>query len=152
MSVPIPHADDALQKLLSGVDRSGGPNACWPWVRFTDKHGYGRVWVGSRTDGSLQKIGTHVLAYRLTFGDPPADKPYILHTCDNPSCCNPNHLWTGTQADNLADMAAKRRGGGSRRTHCPQGHPYDEANTRVTNGKRYCRTCSQLQSHHRKEG
>lgn len=152
--MPIPHADIALQRLLEGVDRSGGPDACWPWVRVSDKHGYGRLWIGSRTDGSLQRIGAHVLAYRLTHGDPPPDKPCILHTCDNPPCCNPKHLWAGTQADNNADSAKKGRtvgGKGRRPTHCPAGHPYDEANTRTTNGKRYCRACSRLHSHHRKD-
>jgi hypothetical protein len=83
----------------------------------------------------------HVLAYRLAFGHPPPDKPCILHVCDNPSCCNPAHLWAGTAADNNVDMARKGRHGGSKKTHCAQGHPYDEANTIIDGGWRRCRAC-----------
>ncbi len=54
---------------------------------------------------------------------------------------NPAHLFLGTRSDNVADMLAKGRGVLQRRTHCPQGHPYDDANTLVSKGRRYCRTC-----------
>ena len=104
---PKPRSLEA--RLHDGVDRSGGPDACWPWTLCTNEYGYGLLRVGSLVDGSRRMARVHVLAYRLAFGDPPPDKPCILHTCDNPPCCNPSHLFTGTVADNNADMVAKGR-------------------------------------------
>lgn len=51
-------------------------------------------------------IKSHRMAYALTNGPPEND---VLHRCDNRPCCNPAHLWDGTQADNMADMVAKGR-------------------------------------------
>jgi len=129
------------ERFHSGVDRSSGPDVCWPWMRAVNRQGYGEISVGSRTDGSRTLLRAHVLAYRLAFGDPPPDKPCILHSCDNPPCCNPRHLWAGTKADNIRDSVRKGRHRNSKRTHCPAGHPYDESNTYVYRGQRICKAC-----------
>lgn len=97
-----------LERLWAGVDRSAGPNGCWTWTGLRDRHGYGHISVGRR------KESTHRLAYRLAVGVIP-DGLNVLHRCDNPPCCNPAHLFVGTQATNLRDMAAKQRSG-QRRT------------------------------------
>jgi predicted sulfurtransferase len=64
-------------------------------------HGYGRFWTGTR----------YVLAHRMAASAADLDpKVKVCHRCDNPICCNPAHLFLGTQADNLSDMWRKARG------------------------------------------
>lgn len=81
----------------------GEPDECWEWRRAR-KDGYGWLWVG---DGQCDRA--HRVAWLLTNGEIPADLPHVLHHCDNPPCCNPEHLFVGTNADNVADMCAKAR-------------------------------------------
>jgi HNH endonuclease len=66
----------------------------------------------------------------------------VCHACDNPRCCNPAHLFLGTQLDNLLDMISKGRNVNASKTDCPQGHPYDEANTYRDKRGRHCRACN----------
>jgi hypothetical protein len=97
------------QRLDHYIDKSGGPDACWPWTASTNT-GYGQMTWKRKPDRA------HRLMWVLHHGPIPPDKPHILHRCDNPPCCNPAHLWAGTNADNIADMVAKKRarGGGQR--------------------------------------
>jgi hypothetical protein len=76
--------------------------SCWIWTASTDRDGYGHMWV----DGKL--IPTHRLAYLLFVGDI-QNNFYVLHSCDNPICVNPNHLFLGSQTDNMQDMIKKNR-------------------------------------------
>jgi len=89
----------------SKVDRSGGPDACHPWIAGRNKPGgYGHIRL-SRTVLAL----AHRVGWQLIHGPIPAEQ-LVLHTCDNPPCQNPRHWFLGTQADNVADMEAKGRG------------------------------------------
>lgn len=88
----------------SCVDRSGGPGACHPWMRSRDSCGYG---IAPRTTEDRSRKA-HRTAWLLVNGPIP-DGMQVLHSCDNPPCCNVSHLFLGVHADNMADMAAKCR-------------------------------------------
>jgi hypothetical protein len=89
------------------VDRSGGPDACWPWRGALDKDGYGHFtrYYSDKTYKSYR--ATHLA---LEFANKPlAPRQLALHTCDNVSCCNPAHLYGGTHRQNMADMVQQGR-------------------------------------------
>jgi len=91
-------------RLWEKVDTSGGFAECWPFTgRIVHEFGYGRL------SYKHKQISAHRLAWETTHGAIP-DGLWVLHSCDNPPCCNPGHLFLGTVADNQRDMAQKGRG------------------------------------------
>lgn len=78
---------------------------CVEWTGATSEKGYGKIGRGRSGEGQLL---THRAAYELACGPIP-DGLNVLHRCDNPPCCNVEHLFLGTTAGNAADMAAKGR-------------------------------------------
>lgn len=72
------------------------------WMGQRDSFGYGRIKVGGK------KLYTHRLAYELKHGPIPKGAQ-VLHRCDNPPCCNDEHLFLGTNKDNSDDKVAKGR-------------------------------------------
>lgn len=96
--------------LWSKVDKKG-ENECWPWLAYKNKDGYGRVQINE------WQFYAHRVIYNLAFPgviDIKApkltdEKGFLLHTCDNPSCCNPKHLWVGNHRDNMEDKVKKNR-------------------------------------------
>lgn len=95
------------ERFWSKVDVRG-PHECWRWGAFTNARGYG---VTCR-DGRLLPAP----AAALGLCEPkPFPKAYALHHCDNPSCCNPLHLYWGTAADNAADRERRKRSGAPKR-------------------------------------
>lgn len=89
------------------VDRSGGPDACWPWTAHRMKSGYGLFAVPNGTSYAAPHLA-HRVSWALVNGPIP-DGLFVCHSCDNPPCCNPSHLFLGTPQDNARDMQAKGR-------------------------------------------
>lgn len=87
-------------------------NGCWEYCGYIGTHGYGQIRIGGRVNGKL--LRTHRVAYDLVKGDIPKGIN-VLHTCDNPKCVNPDHLFLGTQQDNVDDCINKGRRGFQRR-------------------------------------
>ncbi len=83
-----------------------GANGCLEWQGFRDKDGYGQISKGKEGAGLLK---THRVAWEEAYGPIP-DGMSVLHKCDNPPCCNEEHLFLGTHDENMADMKAKGRG------------------------------------------
>jgi len=111
------------ERFWSKVDRSGGPDACWPWTAALTRSGYGRF-----NPTRAKRIVAHRMTWELTYGPIPISGGYhgtcICHHCDNRPCCNPSHLFLGAQADNIADMVAKgRQRGGAGERHWFNIHP-----------------------------
>ncbi len=87
------------QKVIRGKSASD----CWGWSG-TKTEGYGMI----QSEKSGRMVLAHRVSYELAFG-PISNDICVLHTCDNPPCCNPSHLWLGTRGDNNRDKAAKGR-------------------------------------------
>ena len=83
------------------IDRSKGENECWEWQAGKDKDGYGKISL------CAQDWRCHRVSFALAHGYLPILN--VLHTCDNPPCCNPKHLLEGTARDNQRDKVQKRR-------------------------------------------
>jgi hypothetical protein len=100
----VPCPERAIERFLRFLDRSAGPDGCWLFTGTRTK-GYGYISVGRRM------IRSNRFAYAAFVGPIP-DGLQVLHRCDVRACCNPAHLFLGTNGDNMRDRAAKPRKGG----------------------------------------
>lgn len=113
-------------------------SGCWEWKRARTSEGYGRV----RWNGRVEKV--HRLTAHLVWGMELRSTAKVLHRCDNPPCFNPDHLYVGTQADNVKDMVSRGRwrNGNTPWAVCKRGHPMSDDNVKLIKGGRRCRTCA----------
>lgn len=94
--------DQALiDYFWSLADKSDGADGCWWWLGPSGNFGYGTIAVRGRA------IGAHRFVCILEYGD--MEGLEACHTCDNPRCVNPAHLFPGTHKENMSDMVSKGR-------------------------------------------
>jgi hypothetical protein len=130
--------DEYDKNWLSKVWSKAVPteSGCILWTGYCGPTGYGQISYRGRSNG------VHRYVYAL-LREPLETHQHVCHSCDVRNCINPDHMWIGNPELNARDRAAKKRGAWERKTHCPKGHPYDDANTYLTKeGKRNCRACS----------
>lgn len=124
------------------------PNTgCWLWDGSVDTHGYGQLRVKQKGSGSLA-YATHISL--AMDGRPVPPGLCACHRCDVPACVNPEHLFPGTQRDNIRDAMAKGRhrappiskSGRALKSVCTNGHDMRADNLYLMrNGFRACRAC-----------
>lgn len=107
---PGPAARAIEDRFWEKVDKRA-PDECWPWIAALQPNGYGRFAIRRE----VMRFA-HRIAYELTYGTIP-NGLHVLHRCDNPPCCNPGHLYAGTDADNHRDMRERRRTRYGERNH-----------------------------------
>lgn len=88
-----------VERLMARVEKT---ESCWLWTGSVDPCGYGRIVSNRRIDS------THRVAYAAFKGEIP-NGMCVCHACDTPRCVNPDHLWLGSQAENMRDMLRKGR-------------------------------------------
>ncbi len=81
------------------IVRGATESDCWGWEGFTDKDGYGKLRCRKNCKGA------HIISYEIHFGAVP-EGVMVLHTCNNPPCSNPAHLYTGNHQKNMDDRMA----------------------------------------------
>ena len=102
---PNPRPQEFAERFWSYVRKVDG-DGCWEWTSKNGAKGYGRMPMRWQ-DGYTVEEGAHRIAWMLTRGDP--GTLYVLHKCDNRKCVRPDHLFLGTQGDNVRDCVAKGR-------------------------------------------
>lgn len=120
---------NTLEKVIARtiIDENG----CWLWQGSKDTSGYGHV----QFQGKLWKV--HRVVYTCMVSEIPRGLT-LDHLCRIRECCNPEHLEVVSNAENIRRGISANR----QKTHCPQGHPYDDENTYFApNGKRRCKAC-----------
>lgn len=116
--------------------------ACWLWTGWTNPSGYGRL----KVDGHM--VFAHRIAYQEVRGAIPIHLE-LDHLCRVRRCVNPDHLEPVTHSENIArgNVGAFNRA----KSACPKGHAFDDRNTRMYMGRRYCRACSRERNARRRK-
>lgn len=130
---------NVLERFWSSITDTGD---CWIWTGAQDGRGYGSfaMWV---RPGKVSLLKAYRFAYELVRAVEIPEGMQLDHLCRNRICVNPAHLQVVTQQENI------RRGEKPNRTHCVNGHPYDDKNTARYAHGRTCRACYQQRNRER---
>jgi len=110
-------------------------SGCWLWQKSVTRGGYGQQGY------KMYNYSAHRLSWIFSVGPIPKGLA-VCHKCDNPLCINPEHLFLGTQKDNVQDMMKKGRHGARPKKNCVAGHTMEGYNVYVDpRGRRSCRAC-----------
>ena len=142
----IPNTDLATV-LLTNREING---ACWLWTMSKTPLGYGKVSHQGRD------LLVHRVSAQVYLGLAPNDPRLALHTCQHKHCFNPEHLYVGTQRENVLDSVYAKTHGKTRNAHCSHGHPFVPNNTAWYTHKnghvsRWCRACKQNTNRRRRK-
>jgi len=98
-----------LKRIFDKID-FGEIDKCWNWTGTIGKDNYGQVRLSRIHHGKRSSSCASRFIYKVCYNEPDI-KPqqFVCHTCDNPTCCNPNHLFLGSPQDNVDDMVTKKR-------------------------------------------
>lgn len=138
-----------LDRFWSKVVENGA-DECWGWLAKRQAFGYGVIMTKCQQSSRRSRhVGAHVVAWTLTNALDVRKPLQVLHSCDNPICCNPRHLHVGTQSDNLREASERGRmrfgiDNPSGRQHsivCKHGHWILGVNGRAKGPLRQYRTC-----------
>ena len=112
------HWPNTPKRFWTHIHKQDTLNGCWLWIGTVDRYGYGRFAIKGK------QFLAHRIAYELTYGKIP-DGLLCCHHCDNPRCVRPDHLFIGTNSDNMIDAYKKGR--------LRQLSPFTSQNTRGSN-------------------
>lgn len=98
--------EGAEEKFWNRVQK-GNENECWMWKRVRHRKKYPSFSYGEFGFNGKRYL-PHRFAYQLHYKQDPGEL-FVCHSCDNPGCCNPHHLWLGTPGENNLDKIQKRR-------------------------------------------
>jgi hypothetical protein len=145
MAKPIPSviSEEIKARFWAKVDIRGA-DECWPWLSVSRQGGRG-VFTIDRNPHSAPRV-----AWSIANGVAIPENQHACHSCDNPPCVNPAHIWPGTQADNIQDCVAKGRHGSKKKDFCKRGHALTDSNRRpIRRGGSHCAACAKEQTRER---
>lgn len=141
------HDDRTITRFWQKIKR-GDSFECWEWIAFRDKDGYGQF----RTRKPRRMRKASIIAYEIEYG--PTNGLLVCHLCDNPPCCNPGHLWLGTQKNNMEDTVKKNRiakqnqnGQKNANSKLSESHVY-EIRKLIANGQKNTKIAQLFNVHH----